>query len=106
MDKMYYKSGRCAIQINDCFLMSWPTSGPFPVSPTRRPRLQVCLEAASFFQPERLGLTGLSPLLLLRLSKPYAWPAAVLVDELDPGGFQGASDCEVVSCGHGSLAIC
>jgi hypothetical protein len=27
-----------------------------------------------------------------RLSQPYAWTTAVLVDELDAGGFQGATD--------------
>jgi hypothetical protein len=34
----------------------------------------------------RLGLFWLP------LSQSYAWPAAVLVDELDAGGFEGAPD--------------
>jgi hypothetical protein len=36
------------------------------------------------------------PLLLRWLAKAHAWPAAVLVDELDAGSLQGSSDCLIV----------
>jgi hypothetical protein len=44
-------------------------------------------------------------LALARFAQPYTCSSAVLVDELDAGGFQGAANGQVVSCSHGSFAI-
>jgi hypothetical protein len=40
-----------------------------------------------------------------RFSKTYAGATAVLVNELDAGGFQCAANSEVVRCRHGCLVI-
>ena len=37
-------------------------------------------------------------------AQPHPWPAAVLVDELDAGRFQGPPNRQVVSSRHGRLA--
>ena len=39
-------------------------------------------------------------LFLSRLPKSYTGATAVLVDELDTGGFQGTANGQVVRCGH------
>jgi hypothetical protein len=45
----------------------------------------------------RIGL--FAELFFAGLSKPYTGATAVLVDEFDAGGFQGAADRELVSGG-------
>ena len=42
----------------------------------------------------------LSSLLLWELPKSYARSATVLVDELDPGELQGATDCLIIGRGE------
>jgi hypothetical protein len=65
-----------------------PNDGSWASGPVK------CVQPASFPRFSRYGL-----------SKPHSWATAVLVDELDAGGFQGSTDGKVVRCGHGGLVV-
>src|SRR6516225_4121575 len=63
--------------------------------------------------PATNGVTSIGPtrgsrpsgFLRLPFAQAHPWPTAVLLDELHAGGFQGATNSQIVNCCHRSVAF-
>ncbi len=53
----------------------------------------------------RLQLNGPSTSPVLPLTKSYAWPPAIFVDEFNAGSLESATKCEIVNCCHGGAMV-